>query len=115
MPRDWLGSGPYKPRTSHTGHTGQCMNHALAIMAAPALIYSTHRVLVVWIVVAHFHLCSLLGTPSHYTLQEVWAVRWPMSVCCGSRWGRCVLFTNMLDSLMAPCMVYNTAMYTVYG
>jgi len=26
--------GPYKPRT------GPCMNHALAILAAPALIYS---------------------------------------------------------------------------
>jgi len=25
------------------------------------------------------------------------------------------LFTNILDSLMVPCLVYNTAMYTVYG
>jgi len=36
------------------------MNHAPAILAAPALIYSMHRLLVVWITVAHFHLCSLL-------------------------------------------------------
>ena len=27
----------------------------------------------------------------------------------------CVLFINILDSLTAPCLVYNTAMYTVYG
>jgi len=54
--------GPYKPRT------GQCMNHAPAILAALALIYSTHQVLVVWIIVAHFHLCSLLGTLSRYTI-----------------------------------------------
>ena len=51
--------GPIKPRT---GHTGQCMNHAPAILAAPVLIYSTHQVLVVWIIVAHFHLCDLVGT-----------------------------------------------------
>ena len=38
-----------------------------------------------------------------------------MCVCCGSRWGRCVLFINIWDSLTAPCLVYNTAMYTVYG
>ena len=38
-----------------------------------------------------------------------------MRVCCGRRWGRCVLFVNILDSLMAPCLVYNIAMYTVYG
>jgi len=38
-----------------------------------------------------------------------------MRVCCGSRRGRCVHFTNILDSLMVPCLVYNTAMYTVYG
>ena len=38
-----------------------------------------------------------------------------MRVSCGSRWGRCVLFINILDSLTAPCLVYNTAMYTVYG
>jgi len=30
--------GPYKPRT---GHTGQCMNYAPAILAAPA-VYCTH-------------------------------------------------------------------------
>ena len=60
--------GPYKPRTGHTGRTGQCMNHAPAILAAPALIYSTHRLLVVWIIVVHFHLCSLLD---RYTALEV--------------------------------------------
>jgi len=38
-----------------------------------------------------------------------------MRVCCGSRRGRCVLFTNILDSLTVPCLVYNTAMYTVYS
>ena len=38
-----------------------------------------------------------------------------MRICCGSWLGRCVLFTNILDSLTAPCLVYNTAMYTVYG
>ena len=54
-----VGSGLYKPRTGRTGHTGRCMNHAPAILAAPALIYSTNRLLVVCIVV-HFHLCSLL-------------------------------------------------------
>jgi len=55
--------GPYKSRT---GRTGQCMN--LAILAAPALKYSTHRVLVVWVIVANFHLCSLLGMLSRYTV-----------------------------------------------
>ena len=108
-------SGLYKPRTGRTGHTGRtgrCMNHAPAILAAPALIYSTHRLLVVWIIVVHFHLCSLLD---RYTALEVWTVRRPMRVCCGSRRGRCVLFTNILDSLTVPCLVYNTAMYTVYG
>jgi len=91
------------------------MNHATAILAAPALIYSTYLVLVVWIIVAHFHLCSLLGTLSRHTVLKVWAVRRPMRVCCGSRWGRCMLFINILDSLMAPCLVYNTNMHTVYG
>jgi len=38
-----------------------------------------------------------------------------MCVCCGSRWGRCVLFINIWDSLTAPCLVYNMAMYRVYG
>ena len=92
-----------------------CINHAPAASAggwtAPALIYSTHRLLVVWIIVVHFHLCSLLD---RYTALEVWAVRRPMRVCCGSRRGRCMLFTNMLDSLMAPCLVYSTAMYIQY-
>ena len=88
-------SGPYKPRTSHTSRTGRCMNHAPAILAAPALVYSMHRLLVVWISVAHFHLCSLLD---RYTVLDVWAVRRPTRVCYGSRWGRCVLFINMLDN-----------------
>jgi len=77
------------------------MNHASAVLAAPALIYSTHRLLVVWIIVAHFNLCSLLD---RYTVLEVWAVRRPMRVCCGSRWGRCVLFINIWDSLTAPLL-----------
>jgi len=68
-------------RTGHTGRTGRCMNHAPAILAAPALIYSTHRLLAVWIIVAHFHLCSLLD---RYTALEVSVVRRPMRVCCGS-------------------------------
>jgi len=105
-------AGLYKPRTGHTGRTGGCMNHSPAILAAPALIYSTHRLLVVWIIATHFHFCSLLD---RYTILEVWAVRRPMRVCCGSRWGRCVLSINIWDSLTAPCLVYNTAMYAVYG
>ena len=90
-----LTFGLYKPRT------GRCMNHPSAILAAPALIYSTHRLLVVWIIVAHFHLYSLLD---RYTVLEVSAVRRPMRVCCGSRWGRCVLFINIWDSLVAPLL-----------
>jgi len=108
-------TGLYKPRTGRTGHTGctgRYMNHASAILAAPALIYSMHRLLVVGIIVAHFHLYSLRD---RYTILEVWAVRRPMRVCCGSRRGRCVLFINILGSLTAPCLVYNTAMYTVCG
>jgi len=58
----------YKPLTAVTGHTGRWMNHAPAIFAAPALIYNKHRLLVVWIVVDHFHLCGLLD---HYTALEV--------------------------------------------
>jgi len=65
----------------------------VAILAAPALIYSTHRLLVVWIIVVHFHLCSLLD---RYTALEVLTVQRPMRICCGSRRGRCVLFTNIL-------------------
>jgi len=60
-----LWNGPYKPST---GRTGRCMNHAPAILAAPALIYSTHRLLVVWIIVAISHLCSLVG---RYTVLDV--------------------------------------------
>jgi len=44
------------------------MNHASAILATLVLIYSTHRLLVVWIIVAIFHLCSLVGC---YTVLEV--------------------------------------------
>jgi len=69
-----VAPGLYKPRTSHIDRTGQCMNHAPAILAAPALIYSTHRLLVVWIIVAHFCLCSLLGMLSCYTVLKVWTV-----------------------------------------
>jgi len=49
------------------------MNHddAPAVLSAPALKYNTHNVLVVWIIVAKFHLCTLLGTLSHYTVIEV--------------------------------------------
>ena len=61
-------TGPYKPCSGRTGH---CMNHAPAILAAPALIYSTHWVFVVWIIIAHFHHCSLLGTLSGYTMLQV--------------------------------------------
>jgi len=107
-----LDSGLYKPRTGHTGRTGRWMNHAPAILAAPALIYSMHRLLVIWIIVVHFHLCSLLNS---YTALEVWAVWRSMRVCYGSRQGRCLLFTNILHSLTAHCLVYNTAMYTVCG
>jgi len=97
-----LECGPYKPRTD------RCMNHAPAILAVPALIYSTHRL----DYCCRFHLCSLVG---RYAVLEVYAVWWPMRVCCGSWWGWCVLFINIWDSLTAPCLVYNTAMYTVYG
>jgi len=44
------------------------MNHAPAILAALALIYSMRQLLVVWITVAHFHHCSLLD---RYTVVEV--------------------------------------------
>ena len=33
----------------------------------------------------------------------------------GSRLGQRLLFINILDSLTVLCLVYNTAMYTVYG
>ena len=52
--------GPYEP---HTGCTSQCINHAPAIVAA--------LVLVVSIIVANFHLCSLLGTLSRGTVLIV--------------------------------------------
>jgi len=48
----------YEPCTGHAGRTGLTG-------------YSTHQVLVVWIIVAHFHLCGLLETLSHYTVLEV--------------------------------------------
>ena len=92
-----LPTGPYKPCTGRTGHTSRCMNHAQAILVIPALIYSTHRL----DYCCHFHLCSLVG---RYTVLEVWAVRRPVRVSCGSRWGRCGLFINILDSLTAPCI-----------
>ena len=85
------------------------MNHAPAIFVAPALIYSMHRLLVVWIIVAHFHLCSLLD---RYIVLQLWAVRRPMRVCCGSRW--CVLFINIWDSLtsFAWCIIRPCIQYT---
>jgi len=100
--------GPYKPRTSRST---KWMNNAPAI---PALIYSMHRMLVVWIIVAHFHLCSLLGTLSGYTMLEVWAVAQPMRVCCGSRWGRCMLFINILESWwpVTWCIIWPRIQYT---
>jgi len=73
------------------------MNHAPAILVVPALIYSTPRL----DYCCHFHLCSLVG---RYTVLEVWAVQRPVRVSCGSRWGRCGLFINILDSLTAPCI-----------
>jgi len=76
----------YEPCTSHTGRTGLNIQHAPAVS--------------VMIIVVHFHLCSLVG---RYTVLEVWTVRRPMRVCCGSRWGRCALFINILDSLVASC------------
>jgi len=53
-----LECGPYKPRTD------RCMNHAPAILAVPALIYSTHRL----DYCCRFHLCSLVG---RYAVLEV--------------------------------------------
>jgi len=50
--------------------TVQCMNYAPAILTAPALIFSMHRVLVIWIIVAHFHICTPLGTLSRYAVLE---------------------------------------------
>jgi len=38
-----------------------------------------------------------------------------MHVCCGSRWGRCVLLINILDSVTAPCLLYNTTVYSTAG
>jgi len=94
-------TGPYKPRTGHTGHTGRT---GVKIQLAPGVSCMNYC--------CPFHLCSLLGMVSRYTVLEV---RRPMRVCCGSRWGWCMLFPDILDSLTAPCLVYNTAMYTVYG
>jgi len=103
-----ISAGLYKPRIGHC--TGWCMNDGPAILATPTLIYSTHQLLVVWIILAHFHLCSLLD---RYIVLEFWAVRRPMHVCCGSWWGRCMLFINILDSLTAPCLVYNIHVYSI--
>jgi len=62
-----------------------------------------------------FVVCWIPIPTSLYTILEVSAVRRLMHVYCGSRWGRCVLFINIWDSLTASCVVYNTAMYTLYG
>jgi len=108
--------GLHKP---HTGRTGRCMNHAPAILAAPALIYSTHQLLVVWIIVVHFHLCSLLD---RYTALEVWTVRRPMRVCCGSRRdGACFSLTFwtvwrfLAWSIIRPCIQYTAGAASMVG
>ena len=92
------------------------MNHAPAILAASTLIYSTHRVFVVWIIVAHFHLCSLLGTVSRCTVLKV---QRSMRVCCGSLWGRCVVLIIILDSfawcIIQPCIQYTASVAGKYG
>jgi len=36
--------GPYKPHIGCTGHTSRCMNHALAILAAPPVSCMDHLV-----------------------------------------------------------------------
>ena len=86
------------------------MNHAPAILVidAPALIYSTHRV-----IVAHIHLRRLLKTPSRYTVLELWVAPQLMRVCCGSRWeGACfsLRFWTVWKSLawwtIWPCIQY---------
>ena len=88
------------------------MNHAPAILVVPALIYSTHRL----DYCCHFHLCSLVG---RYTVLEVWAVRRLVRVSCGSRWGRCGLFINILDSLtvpyIRPCIQYTACAASMAG
>jgi len=105
--------GPYKPRT------GRCTNHAPAILAALALIYSMHRLLVVWISVAHFHFCSLLHWGNGMTNYRNGPTAELYSTTTDLFWtglpilGR--LFINISDSLTTPCLVYKMAMYTIYG
>ena len=52
-----------------------CSTHIIymqyIICSTAYIICSTHPLLVVWIIVAHFHLCSLLD---RYSILEVWAV-----------------------------------------
>ena len=103
-----LYSGPYNP---HTGCTGQFMNHAPAIQAALALIYSRHLLLVVWITVAYFHLCSLLL--SRYTVLDVTVD--VFAVAADGDGGMCVLFINVLDSLTTPCLAYTAGAATMAG
>jgi len=94
--------GPYKP---HTVRNGPCMKHAPAILAAPALKYSMHRMLLAWITVVFFHFCILLRPQSRYTILEVLTVPQPLH------------FINILHSLMVPswCIIRPCIMYTVYG
>ena len=56
------------------------------------------------------------------TVLEISAVRRPVRVCCGSRWGRCVLFFNILDSLqplawciIRPCIQYTAGVASMAG
>jgi len=76
-------SGPYKPRTGHTCCTGHCMNHAPALLAAPALIYSTHRVLVVWIIITFAVILNTSDGPTNYRNPR------------NPRWGKKRLKTSM--------------------
>jgi len=83
-----------------------CIRNIHAVNGCGYTVPGTH-----WNTLRH---CFQL-VPGIYMCPKVWVVRRPMRVCCGNRWGWCVLFTNIWDSLTAPCLVYNAAMYTVYG
>jgi len=58
-------SGLYKPHTGRTGCTGQCVNHTLATLAAPALIYSKHRLLILRILVVDVNSVNLFKARLH--------------------------------------------------
>ena len=108
-----VSSDPYKPRTGHTGCTGHyepCTGHTghtgLNIQHTPGVSCMDYCCPSSWLLstgnpVLLYRVRSLSSsTADAYLLWQ------PMGT---------VLFTNILDSLMAPCLVYNTAMYTVYG